>query len=121
MALRGAQRSWLECVDLAMKQLAPGHWVRFKLDFISFYYKSNMMAVVDALIEKGMFKQVMHLKAAFAHRSSMVVVYNSADQGRVILKAPPNGFPAGHRSFVGKFLRYRCKIGLGLCVESLFG
>ena len=43
-----------------------------------------------------MFKQVMHLKAAFAHRESMVIVYNSADQGRVVLKAPPNGFPAGH-------------------------
>ena len=27
----------LACIDLAMKQLAPRHWARFKLDFISFY------------------------------------------------------------------------------------
>ena len=46
-----------------------------------------------------MFKQVLHLKAAFAYIERLVclvVVYNSADQGRIILKAPPNGFPVGH-------------------------
>ena len=45
--------SVLACVDLAMKQLASAHWVRFKLDFISFYYKSSIMASVGCVYKEG--------------------------------------------------------------------
>ena len=67
-----------------------------------------------------MYKQLLHLKAAFGSRSSTIIVYDSLDKGRVTFAAPTNGLPPGH-PLCGFLAAIPVKVAWAKSVESVRG